>query len=134
MRCFHCGKCKNNEYVGEELTVSDEVEVSGITIFELDRIVEGVGVLVIRGTIVWLLELYIETLFKKIRQLEIGSDFEDDNSNDDDYNMDEDKDNGSADAALDSGSDFESIRGSDEEDSNRLSKFNPQSDMENPPL
>ncbi|KAL3520434.1 hypothetical protein ACH5RR_018583 [Cinchona calisaya] len=43
-RCYHWWKYKNFEYVGGEITVWDEVEINGINIFELDSIVEGVGV------------------------------------------------------------------------------------------
>ncbi|KAL3516624.1 hypothetical protein ACH5RR_023526 [Cinchona calisaya] len=43
-----------------------------------------------------LVELYIETFFKEIRQLEMGSNFEDHNRDDDDYyNREEDEDFGS---------------------------------------
>ncbi|KAL3528814.1 hypothetical protein ACH5RR_008136 [Cinchona calisaya] len=122
MRYFHSDKCKNNEYVIGELMVWDEVEGSGISTFELNRIFE-VGVYGHKRCYILveeygfrelvldrelneycteslqynrLLELYIKTSFKKIRQLEIGSNFEIERSNDDDYNMDEDEDNGSA--------------------------------------
>ncbi|KAL3502276.1 hypothetical protein ACH5RR_036725 [Cinchona calisaya] len=40
MRCYHWGKCKHEPsatYEGGEITVFDEVELSGISIFELDR-------------------------------------------------------------------------------------------------
>ncbi|KAL3512669.1 hypothetical protein ACH5RR_025386 [Cinchona calisaya] len=43
MRCYHWGKCKHEPsetYKGGEITVFDEVELSGISIFELDRMVE----------------------------------------------------------------------------------------------
>ncbi|KAL3502538.1 hypothetical protein ACH5RR_036987 [Cinchona calisaya] len=47
MRCCHWGKCKHEPsatYDGEEITVFDEVELSRISIFELDRMVEQAGV------------------------------------------------------------------------------------------
>ncbi|KAL3515897.1 hypothetical protein ACH5RR_022799 [Cinchona calisaya] len=75
MRCYHWKKCKHEPratYEGEEITVFDEVGLSGISIFELDRMVEQVG---------------------EINALLWGSDFETDDY-DEYYNISEDKDVG----------------------------------------
>ncbi|KAL3501625.1 hypothetical protein ACH5RR_036074 [Cinchona calisaya] len=43
LRCYHWGKCKHEPsatYEGREITVFDEVELYGISIFDLDRKVE----------------------------------------------------------------------------------------------